>query len=148
MQLLILYWKKTMSKPSPKPLKAESHTREKLIAELLLEGRTRSYITEYCEERFKIKHGAADDLINKATKRIQEINMNTLETNLATITNNQWDLYRKAVKEGNLSVARAVLMDMAKLRGLDSSNINVVIEKREHQDLSDEELDKLLNGDT
>jgi len=117
------------------------------VADLLLEGRTRSYILEFVEATYKLKRGSADELIAEATKRIQEINMNTLETNLATITNNQWDLYRKAVKEGNLTVARQLLMDMAKLRGLESSNINVVIEKRELQEMSDEELDKMLSGD-
>jgi len=127
---------------------AQVEIQVKAVFQLLLEGRSRTEILEHCATQYKVGRGRADQIIKVATDRIQEINKNTLQTNLGLITNNQWELYRQAVAQRNLVVARQILMDIAKLRGLEQNTINHIIEdKRELADLSDDELDKILEGE-
>lgn len=128
----------------PKATQAEVNQRVKEIADQLLAGFTRSHILQYASN-WGVSDRQVDEYIAQATAQIKEINSTTIQDNLALISSNQWDLYRKAIKENNLAVARQVLMDLAKLRGLDQMIVNHIIEdKREHADLSDADLDKAL----
>lgn len=129
-----------------KSTKAEVNQRVSEVQALLLEGRTRSYILKYAE-KWKMSDSMIDQYIFKANNIIQEINKQSTEHNLGIITNGLWDLYRRAIEQNNVQAANKVLMDIAKLRGLEQSTINHVIEdKRELAELTDEELDKLLEG--
>lgn len=129
-----------------KSTKAEIDQRLKEVQELLLEGRTRSYIVQY-GSKWQVVDRQIDDYIAQATALIKEINLASVQDNLALITANQWTLYRTAIKDNNIPVARQLLMDLAKLRGLDQATINHVIEdKRELADLSNADLEKMLEG--
>ena len=71
-----------------------------------------------------------------------EVNRNSLVSNLAMISTNQWKLYRGALKVSNLQLASTILMQIAKLNGLLNQPIHCVVEgKRELDHLSDEELE-------
>jgi len=72
-----------------------------------------------------------------------EINKVTAEENLTLLTKNMWSLYRSCINSDNLSEANKVLMNIAKLRGLDQITL-VIEDKRELQGLSDEELEAAI----
>lgn len=129
-----------------KSTKAQIEQRLKEVQELLLDGRTRSFIVQY-GSKWQVSDRQIDDYIAQATAIIKEINLASVQDNLALITANQWTLYRKAITDNNIPVARQLLMDLAKLRGLDQATINHIIEdKRELSDLSNADLEKLLEG--
>lgn len=133
--------------PSPKSTQAEYNQRVAEVQALLLEGRTRAFIIQY-GAKWKVVDRQVDDYISEANFIIKEINNVTLQENLSLITTNLWNLYRSSLSSGNISEANKILMNIAKLRGLNENTINLTLQdKREHQDLSDEALDKLLNGD-
>lgn len=133
--------------PSPKSTQAEYNQRVAEVQVLLLEGRTRAFIIQY-GAKWKVVDRQVDDYISEANFIIKEINNVTLQENLSLITTNLWNLYRSSLSSGNISEANKILMNIAKLRGLNENTINLTLQdKREHQDLSDEALDKLLNGD-
>lgn len=139
---------KVPGKSKPKSTQADYNQRVSEVQALLLEGRTRSYICNVITTRYKVGDSMVDKYIGEANKIIKEINSITLQENLSLITSNLWNLYRSAISTGNLSEANKILMNIAKLRGLNENTINLIVEdKREHQDLSDADLDKLLNGD-
>lgn len=129
-----------------KSTKAQIEQRLKEVQELLLDGRTRSFIVQY-GSKWQVSDRQIDDYIAQATAIIKEINLASVQDNLALITANQWTLYRKAITDNNIPVARQLLMDLAKLRGLDQATINHIIEdKRELSNLSNADLEKLLEG--
>lgn len=125
----------------------EINQRVSEVQGLLLQGRTRSAIVQY-GSKWKISSRQIDDYIAKATELVKEVNALSTQHNLGIITNNLWDVYREARSVGNLAEASKVLMNIAKLRGLDQTTINHVIDdKRDLQELSDHDLDALLEGD-
>lgn len=127
-----------------KSTKAQLEQRVKEVQELLLAGHTRSYVVQY-GSKWKISDRQIDDYIAMANKIIKEINLISIQDNLALISSNLWDLFRKASLEQNLSEQHKILMSLAKLKGLDQHAITHIIEdKRELADLSDEELDAIL----
>lgn len=140
---------KTTSTPkkSNKSTKAEINQRVSEVADLLMDGYTRSYIQQY-GSKWAVNERQVDEYIAQATAQIKEINSTTLQDNLALICSNLWDVFRKAKKAGDLSEQHKILNSIAKIRGLEKYTVNHVIEdKRELADMSDEDLDKLLNGD-
>ena len=133
-----------MIKPSKKSTKAEIDQRLTEIQELLLDGHTRHKILQY-GSKWKVSNRTVDEYIAQATALLKEINQASVQDNLAIITANQWKLYRSSVKDGNLATARQILMDLAKLRGLEHQTINHIIQDtRELADLSDADLEKML----
>jgi len=111
---------------------------------LLLEGRTRTYIHSIITARYNVGFAMVDKYMGEASVIIKESNLVTIQENLATVTANLWDLYRKTAKD-NLSEAHKVLMSIAKLRGLNENTVNLVIEdKRELSEMSDDELSSIL----
>lgn len=135
---------KSSNKTSVKSTKAEVDQRVSEITNLKLSGFTRSYIIQY-GSKWGISDRQIDDYISMSTANIKEANQATLQDNLAMITTGLWEVYRKAKADGNLSEQHKVLMSLAKLKGLESYTVNHVIEdKRDHADLSDSDLDKLM----
>lgn len=129
-----------------KSTKAELDLRVSEVQSLILQGYTRKYLIQY-GSKWELSDRQIDDYISMATIAIKEINHSSVQDNMAIVTSCLWDLYRKTIKEGNNSEANKVLMNIAKLRGLEQHTINHIIEdKRELESLSDEELNSVLEG--
>lgn len=127
-----------------KSTKAEYDQRVSEVQELLLSGRTRSFIIQY-GSKWQVSDRQIDDYISSATKVIKEILLGKLEDNMAIISNNLWELFRFNKSEGNTAECHKILMSLAKLKGLDQQVINHVIDdKRELAHMTDAELERLL----
>lgn len=129
-----------------KVTQAAMRVRIKSVQKLLLRGHTRSYLLEYGADKWQIGDRQVDEYIKIATDEIDEINKNSAEHNLALITSNLWKLYRRQLKKEPGS-ARGILLDIAKLRGLDRIDINLHVE-RPLKDLSDDQLTAALMAGT
>lgn len=57
-------------KPRGRPSKAVAEERVKIIAELLMQGKTRRYIEEFCVEKFGVALSSCDRLIHRANQYI------------------------------------------------------------------------------
>lgn len=133
------------AKKQTKSTQAELNQRVSEIQALLLQGYTRFYIVQYAS-KWAVSDRQVDDYIHKATVNLKEINSITLESNMALIASNLWDLFRKARTDNDLSEQHKILMSIAKLKGLDQHAIHHIIEdKRELAEMSDEDLETALN---
>lgn len=136
---------KSKDKDSLKSTKAQVNQRVSEVQALLLQGLTRSYILRYAS-KWKVSDRQVDDYIRMATEMIKEVNTATLQDNMGVITANLWGLFRTARTANNVAEAHKILVSIAKLKGLDQSIVNHIIEdKRELADMSDQELDTILN---
>lgn len=132
---------------STKATKAESIQRVSEIQSLLLQGYTRSFIVQYCA-KWGIAERQVDAYIAQATINIKEVSKAGLESDLAVLISAMWDTFRRAVIANNVGEQRQTLMAIAKLKGLDETRINHVIDdKRQLAGLSDQELDSILEQD-
>lgn len=136
----------TSKKTFKQSTKAELSQRLTEVQSLILQGYTRHAILQY-GSKWNLSDRQIDDYTAKATALIKEINKASIQDNLAIITTNQFQLLIQAKKDGNLAVARQLLMDLAKLKGLEQTYINHTIsDVRDLENVSNEELDSLLNG--
>ena len=138
---------KKVKKSNPKSGKAVNSQRVTEVQALLLEGFTRSSILQYAsKKRWSVSDRSVDEYISKAWLNIKEINQATLQENMAIITGKLWEVYRKASKAQDLTEQRQALMAIAKIKGLDTLNVNMVVEdQRELAQMSDQELDQILS---
>ena len=131
-------------KYSPKSTQAQLSQRVTEVQALLLQGFTRCYLLQY-GAKWKISPRQMDEYISMATIQIKEINMLSIQDNMALISSNLWDLFRVAGKDNNRSEQHKILMSIAKIRGIDQHAITHIIEdRRELESLSDLELEQLL----
>lgn len=136
--------KKVVEKQA-KATKAEVIQRVSEVQALLLQGYTRSYIVQYGANSWNLAERQCDDYIAMARKNIQEVSMAGLKDDLATLVSAMWDTFRRAVIQNNVGEQRQTLMAIAKLKGLDETRVNHVIDdKREFTHMSDDELDAIL----
>lgn len=126
------------AKKKPKATRAEKENRALAVQELLLDGRSRSFILDYGAENWKLSTRQMDEYIRIATQELTQANEKSAEHNLALITGNLWGLVREN-RAMTPNVSRQALMDIAKLRGLDQVDINLHVD-RPLKDVSDEEL--------
>ena len=128
-------------------LVALSEERITEVQKFLLNGYSRQYIHDYCKKTWGVETRQADSYIQKATETIREINSVDREDNLANITTNLWELFRNAKNNGDVDLARKILMDIGKLRGLDEQTIKHVVDERPLKDVPTEvilqELERL-----
>jgi len=129
---------------APKATKAAVKTRVEEVIELLLEGRTRSFIIRYGAENWQLAARQVDQYIHEATEEIGEVTKNTAEKTISLLTSSLWSLYRNN-KVWHPATARAALMDIAKLHGLDRIDINLHVD-RPLKDVSDNELSAIISG--
>jgi len=115
------------------------------VQKALLNGHTRSAILEQFKS-WEVSDRQIDTYIKQATDNIREINGIRREDNLATIVSNQWELFRSLKNDNQLGEARKVLMDIARLRGLDEQTIQHFVNERPLKDIPDTELDQVLGG--
>lgn len=114
----------------------------------ILDGHTRHEIIRL-GSHWKVSSRQIDDYLAGARDKIYEANSASVKENVAVISRNLWRLYRMALDEGDIGEANKVLMNLAKVKGLDQVTVtNIIDDKREHADKSDEELlDGLEDGD-
>lgn len=128
-----------------KSTKVEIDQRVSEIQGLILDGYTKTHLVRYGSSKWKVSERQVEDYISMARKVLAETNQATLEDNLALVTSNLWELFRANKASGNITECHKILMSLAKIRGLDQSTINHVIEdKRELSEMSDEQLDQIL----
>lgn len=128
-----------------KPTDALLEERVTEVQKYLLNGYTRDYILK-ATKAWNVTSRTIDNYIKAATDIIREINVSEREDNLAMIVQNQWEVFRACKTANNIGEARKVLMDIAKLRGLDVQIINAFVSERPLASISDEELDQALGG--
>ncbi len=122
-----------------KSTQVEINLRILKVQKLLLRGHGRPYIIRFAAKTWNISDRQTDDYITKASEEINEINKGCAEHNLAVITSNLWSMYRTYLKKKETANARTILLDIAKLRGLDRIDINLRVE-RPYKDVKDAEL--------
>lgn len=127
-----------------KSTKVEIIQRVREVQTHLLQGYTRNDILQY-GSKWKVSDRQIDDYIAAARKNIKEVSQAGLENDLAIILSAMWETFRRAVSQNNVGEQRQILMAIAKLKGMDETRVNHVIEdKRELSNLSDTELDAIL----
>lgn len=134
------------TKKTAKSTQAQIIQRLSEIKDMLLSGHTRSDIQRYAmNQNWGVGPDQVDKYMSQATREIQEIAQADATTDISILIRNLWDLYRKAVKEGNLAEGHKITMSLAKLRGYDQTTVNHKFERNpEHAKLSDEELEKAM----
>ena len=111
-----------------------------------MQGYTRSHIVQH-GSKWKISSRQIDDYIHQATNIIKEVNLTTLQDNQGVVISQLWSLFREAREAKNLPEQHKLILSIAKFKGLDQVTINHVIEdKREMADMTDEELDAILEA--
>ncbi|WP_374028325.1 hypothetical protein ACES2J_08310 [Bdellovibrio bacteriovorus] len=139
--------KGTPTPKRPKSTQAEADQRVKELIRLQLEGYCRPDLLEFIRTQWGLQRAQADNLIKLATERIKEINNVTIQDNMALIVSNYWEQFRKANKANNGQLCVTILEKIAKLKGLDQITVNHIVEdRRELENMSDEELDQLLES--
>lgn len=118
---------------------SEVENRVSEVCVLLLEGKTRTQILKKCA-KWKTTNRQIDSYIAEAKAEIREINEITREDALAFVSSNLVDIYLRAKLDGNIGEARKILMDFAKVKGLEQTTINHTINNRPLKDMSDVEL--------
>lgn len=126
-----------------KATNAEMESRIAEIVELILNGHSRSEILEHCRKNWGVGRASADEYTARARAEILEINKDTVQDSLAVIVRNYWKQYRKADAKNDVYAATTVLKEIARVKGLDQQTI-VIEDKRDHADLSDEELERRI----
>ncbi len=130
-----------------KSTKAEVYQRVSEVQTLLLQGYTRSYMLQYAS-KWKVSDRMVDEYIAQANINIKEVSRAGLESDLAILVSAMWDTFRAAKAANNIGEQRQTLVAIAKLKGLDETRVNHIIDdKREMQDLSDADLDAILAQD-
>lgn len=132
-------------KPRVRANSAETEKRITDVEEWLLQGLTRSQVLKRAKG-WGVCDRQIDDYIATAKDAIKEINAANRDENMGLITTNLWDLFRFQ-RLNDPGEARKILMDIAKLRGLEETTIQHFVNERPLIDVSDEELDKILDGE-
>lgn len=130
--------------PASNSCKSQKQQQLHETCELLCKGYTRAHIIEHFKTKWTLKRGAADLMIAKANKRLAEINEGSIEKAQALVLQGLWKQYRNAGVANDHNGAAKILVEIAKLKGLDHSTVHLKID-RPLQELSDEELAKALS---
>lgn len=120
---------------SKKPTKVEYTDRVKEIYHMLLDGKYRPEIQEFARKKWDLSRAAIDNMMKAASDIIREDLEQSREAMLADILRKQERIYNETMITQNHVVARQVLMDKAKLIGVEKSRVVHSIE-------IDEELSK------
>lgn len=128
-----------------KATNAEQALRVRAIAKLLIRNHGRAHILQHAATKWGLADRAADELIARATAEILEANRPSIQMTIARVATTQWEILRAAMRKKEYFLARQILMDIAKLGGLEQQTINHIIDdKREFSSLTDAELDAKL----
>ena len=142
-----------------KPTLGQLEERVREVYTLLLSNLNRSGIQEHCRKKWGIQRAAVDNLISKANAIIRADLEASKDSILISLLEKQNRLYEKIIedrpisKEGqglpNYGAARQVLMDIAKLTGLETTKVSVSVadHDEETKELSESDLDQILGDD-
>jgi len=126
---------------------AEVAERIQEVFELLLLGRTRGEILRHTS-KWNMNSRQIDTYMARAHVELKEVNKVSRDELSSQIKNNQWRLYGKAVRDRDHQLAAKILMDLAKIGGLDEQTVNhVVAERREVVEASDDDLTLILDDE-
>jgi len=105
--------------------KKETNTRKapqninKLVLEKLYdEALPRRKVVGWLMETYSLSQARSYELINESLKEIEQLHKDDLEKSLTDTCEKYDQLYANAITEKNYAVARAILADLSKLRGL------------------------------
>lgn len=131
-----------------KATKAQVIERVSQIKSLLLEGKARSSIQQFAAINYQLTERVIDEYIARATLEIKEMSSAADRTlDLGILLERLYKMANEAEKKGDQKTASSILMNIAKLKGLDQQTINhIVQDSRELETLTDSDLDSLLNG--
>ena len=125
----------------------EVNERIQEVFELLLLGKTRSEIHRNTS-KWNLHFRQIDTYISRANVELREVNKVSRDELSSQIKNNQWRLYNKAIIDSDHQLAAKILMDLAKIGGLDEQTVNhVVAERREVVEASDDDLTLILDDE-
>jgi len=117
-----------------------------------MKGYTRWDITQFSMKKWGVEQSSIDVMSAHASNLILQVNEESVQDDIATITSSYWDLYRRAISNASkdktafsLSLCVGILKEISKMKGLDDeSPLRTKSNKRKLQDLSDETIDVLL----
>jgi archaellum biogenesis ATPase FlaH len=121
--------------------KAQIRLRIEEVKNFLLIGKTVGYIKRSLSEKYSVTERMVAEYVKVATAEINEINKDGAKNLLAKLVHNQWSLYVKALRAEDVGLCDKIIMNIAKLRGLDVQK--VVHEMRELESASDDLLDEI-----
>lgn len=131
-----------------KATNSEMEARIKTVIQMKLQGYARPEILEYAKNTWGIETSTTDIVTTRATERMTEINNIDIKETIAAVMHNLWMQYREASKTKNGQLCLLIIKEIARIKGIDQMTINHVIEdRRELQNLSDEDLDRLIEDD-
>lgn len=133
-----------MADKAQKPTFAEREQRLKIVHKMLLDGKSRPDIMEYCSKNYNLKRAATDNLIQECTHEIEQDFKAVKGGRIAGLFNKLSDVYGRSLEMDNLAVARQVIMDEAKLLGADNhAKTHIIDDKRELSETNDDDLETL-----
>ena len=94
-----------------------------LIANMLVEGKSRSSIIHYSSDNWNIGERQVDKYISKAREIITKETIRNLEFDYAKAIKRYEDLYRKALEIEDYRLALAVNKEISNLQGLNKVQI-------------------------
>lgn len=133
--------KKASNKPYRKATRAERAIRLSEIKQMLLNMRSRPDIVRHAAKLWGLEYRQTDVYIKWANEEIQQVIGKDKRKIANQIIAAQMDLYQLAKDNGDLPVARGLLMDIAKIAGVNIDH--VIMEHRELNSLPEEELTAL-----
>ena len=140
-----------MSENKPKPTskakkatKAIVITRISEIKDLLLKGKSRGVIQQFAATSYNLTERVIDEYIARATQEIKEMSNTDRSTDLGILLERLYKMANDAEDKGDQKTASSILMNIAKLKSLDNHSIHHIIEKRDLAQLSDSDLEVIL----
>lgn len=116
---------------------SEMAKRVEKIGILLVEGRSRPYILEFCAKKYKLADRATDEIIKRASEEILELGKVGIEDARARVLEGFYSQYRKCSKSPG--TASDILQKIAKIYGLEQIRIKV---DRPLEEAGDEDLEQ------
>jgi hypothetical protein len=134
----------TKPKLNPKGTAAEVESRVTEVQNWLLLGYTRHEILRFSSD-WNVSSRTIDEYLARATVAIKAINKVSVQENMAIITAQLWESFRRGRATADEAHCLKVLTQLSKIKGLEKNTLNLIVEdKRDLEDLSDEELDQIL----
>lgn len=131
---------------SKKPTKIEYTDRVKEIYHMLLDGKYRPEIQEFASKKWDLSRAAIDNMMKAASDIMRDDLEKSREAMLVDILRKQEKIYHETMINQNHAVARQVLMDKAKLIGVEKSRVVHSIEADEEiLKMNDDELSEILD---
>jgi len=134
-------------KPYKKATKQVVADRVDQVYQLLMKHRSRQDIIEYCAEHFDVTERQTDMYLSRARERYLRIANQDPEEALQDLLTKASDLYERATESGDLEVARKLVSDLTRMRGLDrQQEINVNVRQERVADIPTETLGEFIRN--